>query len=43
MNNNPFDNYKGTSDNAVKSNLRELPMRWYKFLIWVALPSMLWN
>ena len=38
MNNNPFDNYKGTSDNAVRNNLRELPMRWYKFLIWVALP-----
>ena len=38
MNNNPFDNYKGTSDNAVRNNLRELPMGWYKFLIWVALP-----
>ena len=38
MNNNPFDNYRGTSDNAVRNNLRELPMRWYKFLIWVALP-----
>lgn len=38
MNNNPFDNYRGTSDGAVRNNLRELPMRWYKFLIWVALP-----
>ena len=37
MNNNPFDNYKGTSDSAVRNNLRELPMRWYKFLIYVAL------
>ncbi len=37
MNNNPFDNYRGTSDSAVRSNLRELPMNWYKFLIWVAL------
>ena len=38
MNNNPFDNYKGTSDGTVRSNLVQLPMRWYKFLIWVALP-----
>jgi hypothetical protein len=37
MNNNPFDNYRGTSDSAVRNNLRELPMRWYKFLIYVAL------
>ena len=37
MNNNPFDNYKGTSDSAVRGGLRELPMRWYKFLIYVAL------
>lgn len=37
MNNNPFDNYRGTSDNAVRNNLRELPMNWYKFLIWIAL------
>ncbi len=37
MNNNPFDNYKGTSDSTVRSNLRELPMNWYKFLIYVAL------
>ena len=37
MNNNSFDNYKGTSDSTVRSNLRELPMRWYKFLIYVAL------
>jgi len=34
MNNNPFDNYKGTSDSAVRGGLRELPMRWYKFLIY---------
>ena len=37
MNNNPFDNYKGTSDSAVRGGWRELPMRWYKFLIYVAL------
>lgn len=37
MNNNPFDNYRGTSDSTVRNNLRELPMRWYKFLIYVAL------
>ena len=37
MNNNPFDNYKGTSDSAVRGGLRELPMNWYKFLIYVAL------
>ena len=37
MNNNPFDNYRGTSDSTVRSNLRELPMNWYKFLIYVAL------
>ena len=37
MNNNPFDNYKGTSDAAVRSNLAQLPMGWYKFLIYVAL------
>ncbi len=37
MNNNPFDNYRGTSDYAVRNNLRELPMNWYKFLIWIAL------
>ena len=38
MNNNPFDNYRGTSDSTVRSNLAQMPMRWYKFLIWVALP-----
>ena len=37
MNNNPFDNYKGTSDSAVRGGMRELPMNWYKFLIYVAL------
>lgn len=37
MNNNPFDNYKGMSDSTIRSNLRELPMNWYKFLIYVAL------
>ena len=37
MNNNPFDNYRGTTDNTVRSNLNQLPMRWYKFLIYVAL------
>ena len=35
MNNNPFDNYKGTSDSAVRGGLRELPMGWYKFLVYV--------
>ena len=34
MNNNPFDNYKGTSDSAVRGGLREMPMLWYKFLIY---------
>ena len=37
MNNNPFDNYKGMSDTAVRGGIRDLPMNWYKFLIWVAL------
>ncbi len=37
MNNNPFDNYRGTSDNAVRNGLHDLPMNWYKFLIWIAL------
>lgn len=37
MNNNPFDNYRGTSDNAVRGGLSELPMRWYKFLIYFSL------
>lgn len=37
MNNNPFDNYKGASDSTIRSNIRELPMNWYKFLIYVAL------
>ena len=34
MNNNPFDNYRGTSDSAVRNSRRELPMMWYKFLIY---------
>jgi hypothetical protein len=37
MNNNPFDNYKGTSDTAVRGGIRELPMNWHKFLIRIAL------
>ena len=39
MNNNPFDNYKGTSDSAVRGGMRELPMNWYKFLILYILAS----
>ena len=38
MNNNPFDNYRGTSDKSIRDNRPDLPMNWYKFLIWVALP-----
>ena len=37
MNNNPFDNYRGTSDKSIRDNRPDLPMNWYKFLIWVAL------
>ena len=38
MNNNPFNNYRGTSDKSIRDNRPDLPMNWYKFLIWVALP-----
>ena len=37
MNNNPFDNYRGTNDQSIRDNRPDLPMNWYKFLIWVAL------
>jgi hypothetical protein len=37
MNNNPFGNYKGTSDSAVRGGLREMPMLWYKMLIYFVL------
>lgn len=37
MNKNPFDSYGGTSDSAVRGGLCELPMNWYKFLIYFAL------
>lgn len=38
MNNNPFNNYRGASDQSIRDNRPTLPMKWYKFLIWVALP-----
>ena len=34
MNNNPFDNYRGTNDQSIRDNRPELPMNWYKFLIY---------
>ncbi len=37
MNNNPFDNYRGASDRNIRDNRPDLPMNWYKFLIWIAL------
>lgn len=37
MNNNPFDNYRGTSDKNIRDNRPDIPMNWYKFLIWIAL------
>lgn len=37
MNNNPFDNYRGTNDQNIRDNRPDLPMNWYKFLIWAAL------
>ena len=37
MNNNPFDNYRGTNDQSIRDNRPTLPMNWYKFLIWIAL------
>jgi len=37
MNNNPFDNYRGTNDQNIKNSRLGLPMNWYKFLIWFAL------
>ena len=37
MNNNPFDNYRGTSDKNIRDGRPDLPMNWYKFLIWIAL------
>ncbi|MBO5701787.1 MAG: hypothetical protein J6S71_05060 [Clostridia bacterium] len=37
MNNNPFDNYRGTNDQSIRDNRPDLPMNWYKFLIWIAL------
>ena len=37
MNNNPFDNYRGTNDQSIRDSRPDLPMNWYKFLIWVAL------
>ena len=37
MNNNPFNNYRGTNDQSIRDNRPDLPMNWYKFLIWIAL------
>ena len=34
MNNNPFDNYRGTNDQSIRDNRPDLPMNWYKFLIY---------
>lgn len=37
MNNNPFDNYRGTNDQSIRANRPSFPMKWYNFLIRFAL------
>ena len=37
MNNNPFDNYRGTNDQSIRDNRPTFPMKWYNFLIRFAL------